>query len=108
MRGSLVQRIQLAQQEGKEREGGVALMTMHASKGLEFPKVLVLGCSSATFPKLDSPIEEERRLMYVALTRAKSELHCTYHIAARVKSKKDGQMMSQIGPSVFLKEAGLA
>lgn len=61
----------------------VALMTMHAAKGLEFPVVFVAGLEDNVFPssrsmESDIEIEEERRLAYVALTRAKEELHLVY------------------------------
>ncbi len=61
----------------------VSLMTMHASKGLEFPVVIIVGMEEGTFPHsrvYDEPgeLEEERRLCYVAMTRAKEELYLTY------------------------------
>ena len=64
----------------------VNLMTIHAAKGLEFPVVLIVGLEEGVLPhasSLDDPaqLEEERRLFYVALTRAQSEvrlLHATY------------------------------
>jgi superfamily I DNA/RNA helicase len=61
----------------------VALMTIHAAKGLEFPVVFVTGCENGLLPfhPLDgdvSDIEEERRLFYVAMTRAKERLYITY------------------------------
>lgn len=59
-------------------EGAVQLMTVHASKGLEFDQVFVIGAEDMTFPSSQSiqagNIEEERRLMYVAITRAKNGL----------------------------------
>jgi len=61
----------------------VALMTIHAAKGLEFPFVFVAGCENGLLPfqPLDgdvSDIEEERRLFYVAMTRAKERLYITF------------------------------
>jgi uncharacterized protein (TIGR00375 family) len=61
----------------------VALMTMHAAKGLEFPVVFIAGCENGLLPfqPLDgdvSDIEEERRLFYVAMTRAKERLYITF------------------------------
>ncbi len=61
----------------------VALMTMHAAKGLEFPVVFVTGCENGLLPfqPLDgdvSDVEEERRLFYVAMTRAKERLYITF------------------------------
>lgn len=61
----------------------VKLMTVHTSKGLEFPVVFIAGLAEGVFPhsrsvNSDSEIEEERRLMYVAVTRAKDKLYLTY------------------------------
>ena len=61
----------------------VALMTMHAAKGLEFPVVFVAGMEDNVFPSSrsrdsESELEEERRLAYVAITRAKEQLHLVY------------------------------
>lgn len=53
------------------------LMTVHAAKGLEFPIVFVIGMNQGTFPNRRSDIEEERRLFYVAITRAKEKLYIT-------------------------------
>lgn len=60
----------------------VTMMTMHAAKGLEFPTVFVVGCEEGIFPGLRAigepdEMEEERRLCYVALTRAKRKLYIT-------------------------------
>lgn len=68
----------------KEREGDrVKLMTVHAAKGLEFPYVFITGLEEGLFPheKLSEErvdMEEERRLFYVALTRAEKKLFLTY------------------------------
>ena len=63
----------------KEPEDGVALMTFHASKGLEFETVFVIDLVEGSVPsnraKTGEQIEEERRALYVALTRAKKELY---------------------------------
>jgi DNA helicase-2/ATP-dependent DNA helicase PcrA len=56
-----------------------AFMTMHGSKGLEFDTVIIAGISDKIIPDRTSDIEEERRLFYVALTRAKKELHLLYY-----------------------------
>lgn len=91
----------------------VKLMTIHSSKGLEFPCAFIMGLEEGLFPhirSLDSPtaIEEERRLMYVAVTRAGDTLHMTL---ARKRSMV-GRGFSNQGafsstftiPSRFLKE----
>lgn len=70
-----------------EKEDGdndkVTLMTVHAAKGLEFPYVFVVGCEENLFPSAQSintreEVEEERRLFYVAVTRAEKELWLSY------------------------------
>lgn len=93
-------------------EDTVKLMTIHSSKGLEFPVAFIMGCEEGLFPhvrSLDSPtqMEEERRLMYVAVTRAGDSLHMTL---AR-KRTMIGRGFSNSGfsstftiPSRFLKE----
>ncbi len=69
----------------------VYLMTMHAAKGLEFPVVFVTGCETGLIPfalpgqKPDS-IDEERRLFYVAMTRAREILSLTYARKRRIFS----------------------
>lgn len=71
-------------QARKERaKKGVKLMTVHASKGLEFDYVFIVGLESELFPHTraddtDLDVEEERRLFYVAITRAKKKLHLSY------------------------------
>lgn len=59
----------------------VTLMTIHASKGLEFPAVMICGVNQKTLPleteKGESDLEEERRLFFVGMTRAKEELILT-------------------------------
>ncbi|RUM46179.1 MAG: ATP-dependent helicase [Hydrogenimonas sp.] len=84
---------------------GVNLLTVHASKGLEFREVYVIDLMDGRFPnrKLASQggqIEEERRLFYVAVTRAKDLLYLSY---AKYDSFKDVNFL----PSQFLYEAGL-
>ena len=71
-------------QDQPERVGGVKLMTIHLSKGLEFDNVFVCGCNEGLLPhekSLGAPeqLEEERRLMYVAMTRARKNLFLTLH-----------------------------
>jgi DNA helicase-2/ATP-dependent DNA helicase PcrA len=62
--------------------GSVVLMTMHAAKGLEFPNVFILGMEDGVFPHLralgePAELEEERRLCYVGITRARQRLYLT-------------------------------
>ena len=65
-----------------EIANNVTLMTLHASKGLEFPIIYIAGCDEGIFPSartmnINSELEEERRLMYVGITRAKEKLYLT-------------------------------
>ena len=91
-------------EEEKEQTGdAVTLITMHSCKGLEFPHVYIVGMEDGLLPHSRSKVEgtgdEERRLFYVALTRAMQTLTLS-HCAAR---KKYGQPMP-CHPSPFLKE----
>jgi superfamily I DNA/RNA helicase len=54
---------------------GISFMTMHASKGLEFDSVIIAGISDRIIPDRENDIEEERRLLFVACTRAREQLH---------------------------------
>ncbi|CAK6686689.1 UvrD-helicase domain-containing protein [Synechococcus sp. BA-124 BA4] len=83
----------------------VILMTLHASKGLEFPVVFLVGMEQGLFPSyrsLDDPssLEEERRLCYVGMTRAKERLFLTHACERRLW----GGMREPALPSVFLSE----
>lgn len=82
-------------------ENCVNLMTMHASKGLEFPQVIVVGVEEDIIPHktLGSDVSEERRLFYVALTRAKSTLSLSY---CRTRTKMGRRI--PVAPSRFLLE----
>ena len=81
----------------------VKMSTLHASKGLEYPFVYLVGCEEGLFPHADSveagALEEERRLMYVGITRAKQQLTLTYCI----KRKRQGTFVFP-EPSRFINE----
>ena len=88
-----------------EQGEGVNLLTVHASKGLEFSEVYVIDLMEGRFPNLKliskgGSLEEERRLFYVAVTRAKEILYLSYAKYDRVKKQ-------EFAPSRFLAEAGL-
>jgi DNA helicase-2/ATP-dependent DNA helicase PcrA len=75
----------------------VALMTMHASKGLEFPVLFIAGCEDGLIPYRrgkDEDLREERRLFYVALTRAQEEVFLTHTKQRRWFGKKTEQHIS--------------
>lgn len=85
-------------------EDYVQLMTLHSAKGLEFPIVFLCGLEQGLFPSLHSMynpenLEEERRLCYVGMTRAKSKLYLTYAQVRRHYGKDNYQQ-----PSIFIKE----
>ncbi len=66
-----------------EKKNGVTLMTLHAAKGLEFPIIFMIGMEEGLFPHSRAlmdrqELEEERRLCYVGMTRAKKKLYLTY------------------------------
>ena len=69
----------------------LTLATLHAAKGLEWERVFLMGASDGQLPLAGSDTEEERRLFYVGITRAKADLHISY----------------QRTPSPFLRESGL-
>ena len=78
----MLQENKQGKKDGEENENAVNLMTVHASKGLEFPTVFIMGFEQGLFPHqmaLDEGNEaEERRLCYVAMTRARERLFFTY------------------------------
>jgi DNA helicase II / ATP-dependent DNA helicase PcrA len=89
----------------EQDDGGVRVMTMHASKGREFDVVFLVGfedevCPGRAAKKGPSEIEEERRLAYVAITRAREELHVS---SARVRSSK-WAVGAPRTPSRFIRE----
>jgi len=90
-------------EEEKEAGDAVTLITMHSCKGLEFPHVYIVGLEDGLLPhsrsKVEGTLDEERRLFYVAVTRAMLTLTIT-HCGGR---KKYGQLMP-CQPSPFLRE----
>jgi ATP-dependent DNA helicase Rep len=99
--------------EGKDEEpDAVRMSTLHASKGLEYPHVFLVGVEEGILPHKGDPdapidtvaarIEEERRLMYVGITRAQRSLHVTW-----CKRRKRARESVNCEPSRFIKEMKL-
>jgi DNA helicase-2/ATP-dependent DNA helicase PcrA len=84
-----------ARSSATQDEGDVvSLMTLHAAKGLEFDRVWLMGCSEGVLPSMRSAsIDEERRLLYVGITRAKFSVDVSYAMSS-----------GRGGPSRFLQE----
>jgi len=99
----LILRDMMEQREEEDDSDKVQLMTLHASKGLEFPHVFIMGLEEEILPHRGSieegNIEEERRLMYVGITRARETLTLTY----AAQRKQYGEKLETI-PSRFLDE----
>lgn len=87
--------------DSEEDPNKVQLMTLHASKGLEFPIVILAGLEEDLLPhkNLGSDIDEERRLFYVGLTRAKKKL-----VMSRCQQRKKHGAVRPVAPSRFLLE----
>jgi len=91
----------------ENKEKGVTLMTLHAAKGLEFPVVFMVGLEEGVLPSAraleEGPrqLEEERRLCYVGMTRAREELHLLYAMSRQQYGVRDYCM-----PSRFLQDMG--
>jgi DNA helicase-2/ATP-dependent DNA helicase PcrA len=89
----------------RENNQGVTLITMHNTKGLEFERVIITGLEEGLFPSIrgewedNEEIEEERRIFYVSITRAKSNLYFT-----SCRSRKIWGREQIFSPSRFLEE----
>ncbi|BAZ25333.1 ATP-dependent DNA helicase, Rep family protein [Kalymmatonema gypsitolerans NIES-4073] len=84
----------------KEGETAVSLLTLHASKGLEFPVVFLVGMEQGLFPNYRSmndpaSLEEERRLCYVGITRAQERLYISHARERRLYGSREPAMRSQ-------------
>ncbi|HED05369.1 MAG TPA: DNA helicase [Ignavibacteria bacterium] len=94
----------------EEEQNYVSLMTIHSAKGLEFPIVFVSGCEEDIFPlsnkfSSDASVEEERRLFYVALTRAKNKVYIS-HARSRyrfgeVAYQSRSRFIDELKPSTY-------
>jgi len=97
----------VSDQDQYQRDAPVTLMTAHSAKGLEFPIVFIVGLEDGLFPHSrsvgnPSELEEERRLCYVAMTRAENYLYVTHAMKRRVYGE---ELASE--PSQFLNEMPL-
>jgi len=96
----------LLQAADEEEKKGVSIITAHSAKGLEFDVVFVPCCYQGGFPNRlaleEGGIEEERRLCYVAFTRARERLYVSVPRMVKVRSRTE-----VASPSIFLSEAGL-
>ena len=103
----LVFQLALDRPAEKEEEGVVTISTIHSAKGLEWKRVYVTNCTEGSLPHRfsmgsDSEVEEERRLFYVACTRARD------HLAVCVNAmEQNGPNVRSVAPSRFLREVGI-
>lgn len=114
-----LQMVSLITSSDKKKDGNrISLMTLHASKGQEFPVVFIVGVEHGILPhgmslsediatKTTEGIEEERRLFYVGVTRAEKALFTSY-CKRRKFFSKNGSNLKAVRPSQFLFESGLA
>ncbi|MBI5642995.1 MAG: UvrD-helicase domain-containing protein [Deltaproteobacteria bacterium] len=96
------------QDQYDEKHNRVTLMTIHSAKGLEFPVVFMVGMEEGLFPhkrsmEEDDSLEEERRLCYVGMTRARIRL-----FLLSAKNRSSGKEVNQQVPSRFIKEIDTA
>lgn len=96
-----------------ETNGCVNLMTLHAAKGLEFPNVFLCGLEEGLFPSSqsaydDDKLEEERRLCYVGVTRAKRKLYLSYArertLYGTTEAKLPSRFLTEMGDAIKLPE----
>ena len=95
----------------EEEENSLTLMTIHSSKGLEFPVIFLTGLEEDIFPlnpkfDSDSNTEEERRLFYVALTRAEKKIYITYarsrYRFGEVAYQSKSRFLEELDPSTYV------
>jgi DNA helicase-2/ATP-dependent DNA helicase PcrA len=101
----LAEAVLMSSADEEAAKNSVTLMTLHAAKGLEFPVVFIVGMEEGLFPSLrddsEDSIEEERRLAYVGMTRAKEKLFLTYASSRFAMGQRSYNL-----PSRFLTELG--
>ena len=101
---SLLSNVDLSEDDEKDASNKITLMTVHSAKGLEFPYVFVAGMEENLFPSVGmmlgpAELEEERRLFYVAVTRAKKTVDLSYAQTRMRNGKHESN-----APSRFLRE----
>lgn len=105
--------ISLLEGQNEEEPDAVKLTTLHASKGLEYPYVFLISCEEGILPHQESiaqgTIEEERRLMYVGITRAQYELTISYceqrRKAGAVETRERSRFLAELGGHNIVDEA---
>src|SRR3989338_59420 len=107
----------MSEQDAVKNEQRASLMTIHSAKGLEFDYVFIAGLEEGLFPHVlsrispdESSLEEERRLFYVALTRARKKLFLTFsnfrHLFGARQSNLPSKFISEIPPHLFKSNGG--
>ncbi len=96
--------LEAGEEQASPHQSSVQMMTLHSAKGLEFPRVFMVGVEEGIFPSfmsLEEPgrLEEERRLAYVGITRAKQKLTICYAESRRLYGKEERHI-----PSRFISE----
>lgn len=106
-----LQQISLMSSTDKSSDGNVSLMTLHSAKGLEWPIVFLIGLNEGIFPHNlsilggEEEIYEERRLLYVGITRAQSHLYMSWYTTKNVY-KGSSIVRVKCKPSRFLADLG--
>jgi ATP-dependent DNA helicase Rep len=97
--------INMLEKQDNEDYDAIQLSTLHASKGLEYKHVFLVGVEEGILPHRESQdpakLQEERRLMYVGITRAQRSLHISY-----CEKRKQAREMIPCEPSRFISEMG--
>ena len=93
---SLLKYTETFSDELSKNENGVNLMTIHKSKGLEFPVVFLIGLVQGLLPSNQGDIEEERRVAFVGMSRAKTNLYLSYPKVLMGKQVKMSQFLEEI------------